>query len=185
MAEHGGPGETNAGNVAAAHTPQVVSAARAPADCVLLAEVAPRFAAEVDLDRLAQVAAAALATEGLAGTTEISLVITDDATIRQLNATYRGVDRVTDVLAFPQILPDEPPSAAPDGIRRLGDIVISFERAQEQAAELGHSVGRELDVLMVHGVLHLLGYTDATPEAKAGMLARGDAILASLAQADD
>jgi probable rRNA maturation factor len=157
-----------------------VRAAWGAARLTLLAEVEPRFVARIDLHRIATVAAATLAHEGLAGESEISLVVTDDATIRQLNAADRGVDRETDVLSYPQILPGEAMPLAPDGVRRLGDVVISYERAQAQAAEVGHSVEREIDVLVAHGVLHLLGYTDYTPEDKAAMLARGDAVLASL-----
>lgn len=159
---------------------RAVRAAWGSARCLVLADVEPRFAGQVDLERLARIAAAVLAAESLTGDSEISLVITDDATIRRLNAAARGVDRPTDVLAYPQVLPGEEPVPTPDGVRRLGDIVISFERAAAQAAELGHSIDRELDVLMAHGVLHLRGHTDDRPEDKAAMLARGDAILALL-----
>ncbi|MBI2321690.1 MAG: rRNA maturation RNase YbeY [Chloroflexi bacterium] len=154
----------------------VAIGARGAVRCTLVADVAPAYAALVDLPRLAAVAAAALAGERLQGEVEISLVVTDDATIGALNAQYRGVDRATDVLAFPQLLPGEP-AAAPGGVLRLGDVVLSYERAAEQAADQGHPVSRELDLLLAHGVLHLLGYTDDTPAEKAAMLARGEAAV--------
>lgn len=144
--------------------------------CTLVADVAPAYAALVDLPRLAAVAATTLAREGQQGEVEVSLVVTDDATIAALNAQYRGVDRATDVLAFPQLLPGEP-AAAPGGVLRLGDVVLSYERTAEQATDQGHPVSRELDLLLAHGVLHLLGYTDDTPPEKAAMLARGEAAV--------
>ena len=76
----------------------------------------------------------------------------DDPEIRELNQTYRKKDKSTDVLSFPL---NEKGS---DGRFYLGDIVISVPRAREQAAELGHPLDRELEILAVHGFLHLLGY---------------------------
>ena len=93
---------------------------------------------------------------------EISVLLVDNETIRTLNRDYRDKDAATDVLSFPmeEELPDE---TAPQIIggpteRMLGDLVISVERAVEQAAEYGHAVERELAFLTVHGLLHLLGY---------------------------
>ena len=131
---------------------------------MLDAQVDPRFAAEVDLDQLRRVIERALAAEGRHAVVEISLVIADDATLRQLNVNYRGIDRPTDVLSFPLQAPEEIPGPGqtfigpPDEVLRLGDVVVSFQRAQEQAADYGHSLARELAYLTVHGVLHLLGY---------------------------
>ena len=83
---------------------------------------------------------------------EVHVLITDDARIRDLNQRYRHVDRATDVLSFPD--GDEMPS----GLTLLGEIVISLETAKRQAAELGHGELRELAELAMHGVLHLIGY---------------------------
>lgn len=83
---------------------------------------------------------------------EVHVLITDDARIRDLNQRYRHVDRATDVLSFPD--GDEMPS----GLTLLGEIVISLETAKRQADELGHGELRELAELAMHGVLHLIGY---------------------------
>lgn len=88
---------------------------------------------------------------------EVSIAFVDDDEISHLNSVYRGKEGPTDVLSFPigdDIL-DE--SGAPQG-QMLGDVIISAERAVFQAAELGHSVEREFAFLLVHGLLHLLGY---------------------------
>ena len=89
---------------------------------------------------------------------EISLTYVDNEGIRELNRTYRDKDAATDVLSFP--LYDFHGGETPlgDGRVELGDIVLSLERAREQAAELGHSYEREAAFLCVHSVLHLLGY---------------------------
>ena len=84
--------------------------------------------------------------------TEVSLVITDDAGIRQLNQRWRGKDASTDVLSFPQFDPPVPRSAP-----CLGDVVISLETAVRQARDAGHGLSDEMIILLVHGLLHLLG----------------------------
>jgi probable rRNA maturation factor len=86
------------------------------------------------------------------GRPELTLSFVDDPEIRELNRAYRKKDKPTDVLSFPLN------ETAADGNFYLGDIVISIPRAREQAAELGHSLVRELEILTVHGFLHLLGY---------------------------
>lgn len=116
---------------------------------------------------------------------EISVLLVDNETIRTLNRDYRDKDAATDVLSFPmeEDLPDE---AAPQIIggpteRMLGDLVISVERAVEQAAEYGHAVERELAFLTVHGLLHLLGYDhEQGPAAEAEMQAEEKRILSIL-----
>ena len=89
---------------------------------------------------------------------EISLTFVDNEGIRELNRTYREKDTATDVLSFPlyDFYAGEKPLG--NGRVELGDIVLSLERAKEQAAELGHSYEREAAFLCVHSVLHLLGY---------------------------
>ncbi len=97
---------------------------------------------------------------------EISLMITDNETIKELNATYRNKDMITDVLSFPQgdgnfVLPGEP--------LLLGDIVVCWPRACEQAEQYGHNIEREAGFLFVHGLLHLLGYDHIVAEQEEQM----------------
>ncbi|MFQ5856510.1 MAG: rRNA maturation RNase YbeY [Anaerolineae bacterium] len=115
----------------------------------------------VDSGEIGRWAARTLATVAPNETAALTVVVTDDATIRALNREYLGIDVPTDVLAFSQIegaaLPDPGPGA---GRRYLGDVVVSFERAVVQADEYNEPVERELSRLVVHGTLHLLGYED-------------------------
>lgn len=138
--------------------------------------------------RLEQVISAALDAEGVALPCEISVLLTDDAGIHQINLELREVDSPTDVLSFPMfcLTPGQPPAGeeyldAETGLCPLGDMCISLERATAQAEEFGHSLERELCYLAVHSVLHLLGYDhlDEGP-MKAQMRAREEAILGSL-----
>lgn len=124
----------------------------------------------------------ALLIEGVAAA-EVSLVVTGDRQIHELNRAYRGVDRPTDVLSFPLFEPDEvrqAVEAAEGEPQALGDIVISIERAHAQGEEYGHGIRRELAFLAVHGLLHLLGYDHETEAERALMRAREEEILASL-----
>lgn len=102
---------------------------------------------------------------------ELSVVLTDNAGIQELNALHRDIDRPTDVLSFPMFDYDEDGNIIEDyaefnkmGDLCLGDIVISLERAEEQSQEYGHSFVREVTFLTVHSMLHLLGYDHMTPE---------------------
>ena len=85
---------------------------------------------------------------------ELSVVMTDDATIHDLNRTWRHKDKPTDVLSFSQYEGEGPAGAVPV----LGDVIISTDTAQRQAEQIGHSLDDELQRLLVHGVLHLLGH---------------------------
>ena len=90
---------------------------------------------------------------------EVSVTFCDNEYIRGINKEHRNKDSATDVLSFPMYDFDEAdPETNPDGTITLGDIVISLERAAEQAAELGHSLEREVAFLVIHSTLHLLGY---------------------------
>lgn len=102
-------------------------------------------------DRLRRLISGAVATIGLPRA-EVHLVITGDERIHDLNRRFRDVDRSTDVLSFPD--GDELPS----GRVLLGEIVISLDTARRQALELGHDEVRELSELVLHGLLHLVGY---------------------------
>jgi probable rRNA maturation factor len=102
-----------------------------------------------------------LKAEGVAPPYEVSLVFTDSETVQQLNRDYRGVDEPTDVLAFymlPQKEFDCPFALPPDGVTHLGEVIISYPQAVTQAKKQGHPLQRELVVLVIHGILHLLGY---------------------------
>jgi probable rRNA maturation factor len=114
----------------------------------------------------------------------LSVVITDDTEIQALNRQFRGTDAPTDVLSFGQEPPESdhkqagvPFVASPEEPSYLGDVILSYPRAVEQAVEHGISTEQELRLLIVHGVLHLLGYDHATPEQEAEMWARQDACL--------
>jgi probable rRNA maturation factor len=144
------------------------------------------LAAEVDAAHLRRVLTAALATEGRARGHAVDLRITDEATIHALNRDHRGVDSPTDVLSFPLLAdPADPrqtmPFILPPAARQhLGDIVISWPRAEAQAAEFAHSVDRETAYLVVHGLLHLLGYDHEEPSDARTMRAREELILQNL-----
>ncbi len=100
-----------------------------------------------------------LCYEGFLNDAEVSITLGDNESIRVLNSSYRNKDSATDVLSFPLYEKDELSSLEKeDGRIPLGDIVISGERAREQAKELGNSFIREVAFLAVHSTLHLLGY---------------------------
>lgn len=96
--------------------------------------------------------------EGIENDCEVSVTFTDNAGIWELNRSYRNVDRPTDVLSFPQIDYENGEEIGDEEPAMLGDIVLSLERAREQAAEFGHSFERECAFLCAHSTLHLLGY---------------------------
>lgn len=115
---------------------------------------------------------------------EISVMLADNEGIQALNAMHRNIDRPTDVLSFPMFEYDEDGEIIEDyaefnemGDLCLGDIVISLERAQEQAEEYGHSFVREVTFLTVHSMLHLLGYDHMTPEDEEEMFGYQNEIL--------
>ena len=137
-------------------------------------------------DTMERAAREALKLEGLpeeACQFSVSFVYMDE--IHALNRDYRGIDRPTDVLSFPQYEADELEEyrADPDEIPEefmLGDVVICMEKAVEQAEEFGHSTERELIYLFTHSVLHLLGYDHENEEEKAVMRAREEEIMTIL-----
>lgn len=107
---------------------------------------------------------------------EVSVMFTDNEEIHALNKMHRGVDRATDVLSFPLLEYDEEGEVIDmsldyntSGELMLGDIVISLEKAREQAEEYGHSLKREVGFLTVHSMLHLFGYDHMTPEEEKQM----------------
>ncbi len=123
---------------------------------------------------------AALEHEQYHNPCEVSITYTDNQSIHALNLQYRQVDKPTDVLSFPLMdfsgESDEP--VADEPVVSLGDIVISLERAREQAEEYGHSFEREVAFLTVHSMLHLLGYDhEVSEEDDRDMRARQSAIM--------
>jgi probable rRNA maturation factor len=121
-----------------------------------------------------------LKAEGIATSYEVGLILTDQETVHALNRQYRNVDSPTDVIAF--YTEDHSLDAAPfvlpgDGVRRIGDIVISLPQAREQALEEHHSVEQELCLLVTHGLLHLLGYDHETPDDAPRMRGREAVLL--------
>jgi len=106
---------------------------------------------------------------------EVSILLVNDEEMQAMNSKYRGIDRPTDVLSFSQM--DEGSAPFEDSPVILGDIVISVDTAERQAVSRGEPVDDELDMLVVHGILHLLGYDDETDEKSEIMLSRQAVIL--------
>ena len=111
---------------------------------------------------------------------DLTVVLSEDTQLHSLNLEYLEVDAPTDVLAF-QSNDVDPDS----GMRYLGDVIISLERARTQAIAAGHSLDNELRLLIVHGVLHLLGYDHGTEQDKVAMWAAQEQILAQLRKKSD
>lgn len=106
---------------------------------------------------------------------ELTIVLTDDARLKELNRDYLGIDAPTDVLSFPASETDPE-----TGARYIGDILISIPRAQAQATAARHPLESEVQLLVVHGVLHLLGHDHSKPGEKARMWQAQAEILAQL-----
>jgi probable rRNA maturation factor len=122
-------------------------------------------------------AEAVLEHEAAAG--ELTVVLAGDAQLQALNRRYLGIDAPTDVLAFPAADPD-PES----GVAYLGDILISLDRASAQAQQAGHPLESEVQLLVVHGALHLLGHDHGEPMAKSRMWSAQAEVLQSLGLGD-
>jgi probable rRNA maturation factor len=135
------------------------------------------FEASVSSDRLKFAAEATLEAEGLS-TGELTLVISDDEAVRALNRDYLGIDAPTDVLSFGGESPEFVSSPTEDDY--LGDVVIAYPQAKKQSSAAGHPVEAELTLLVVHGVLHLLGYDHARSQDKTVMWKRQGEILSRL-----
>jgi len=138
-------------------------------------EIDPKFLDLIQVSELQAVADKVLAITETSLESEIGLQIIQDEQMQQLNLEYMGVDAPTDVLSFP--VPFENPDT---GNPYLGDILISYPTAARQAQAAGHPLEEEISLLLVHGILHLLGYDHLTPEEKAAMWEIQDTILAAL-----
>ncbi len=115
-------------------------------------------------DLLERAARTALEHESESLDSDLSIILTDDARLHELNLNYLGVDAPTDVLSFPASETDPE-----TGAHYIGDILISIPRAQTQADAAGHPLESEVQLLVVHGVLHLIGHDHAEAEEKARM----------------
>ena len=124
---------------------------------------------------------AVLELEHFEGSAEVSVRFVDNEQIRELNKAYRNIDRETDVLSFPLGENGVYDINHDTGAKLLGDIVISMEKAMEQAELYNHPLQREIGFLTVHSMLHLLGYDHIEDDEAEVMEAREDAILRDLA----
>lgn len=129
----------------------------------------------VSTSTIVDAASRTLATAQVDEPVEVSIMITGDALLHELNRTYRGQDKSTDVLSFGQDEADIP--SAPGLPRLLGDVVISYPRVVAQAAQAGWTPQDELAWLVIHGVLHLLGYDDEDEDGRAEMWRLGEQVL--------
>jgi probable rRNA maturation factor len=160
--------------------------------------IRPQFEPEVDEHPIRRAAQATLHHQGVREDAALCVAIVDDVEMQALNLQYRGVDAPTDVLSF--ATHDDAPSqdapgpgstfvVAPEQEQEisayLGDVIVAFPQVVAQAAQQGHGIERELRLLVVHGVLHLLGYDHATAPDEARMWAIQDQILGSLEQMND
>ncbi len=138
---------------------------------------------------LQSIAEQILVTQGADSRVELGLVITNQERVQQLNQSYLGRDEPTDVLAF-SMLPEplatgeseasSPFVQPPDGVLHVGEVIVSYPQAIIQAEEHQHSVKREIAILIIHGVLHLLGYEHDKPELERQMKTREKEILSCI-----
>ena len=147
-------------------------------------DIDERFAPEVMEETLTAAISAVLTYEGIA-TAGVAIVVTDNEYVQRLNRAYRGVDAPTDVLSFAAQEGDDldavlAPEAADEIDRYLGDLILAYPYAAAQAARYGYPIPTELQLLVVHGGLHLLGYDHDTDENQAEMWAAQNAILIGL-----
>jgi probable rRNA maturation factor len=169
------------------------------------AQIAPRYAGRVKPTLLRAAAAACLRHQLVAPPAELTIAVAGDALLRRLNRDFLGIDAPTDVLSFgvrseelgvgsgeSRVGKSKPkgnsclfltPHSQLRGLEAyLGDIALSFPRARAQARAAGHSVEAELQLLVVHGVLHLLGHDHARRRDQAAMWEAQDAVLNELRQ---
>ena len=140
-------------------------------------------ALEADLTKAMNVVAE---LEALSPQTEVDITLVDDAAIHELNRTYRGIDRPTDVLSFALDEGEEEPEVDDDEIEHLlGDVIISAPTAVRQGEEYGHGLEREMTYLAVHGMLHLLRFDHMEEKDKLIMRKREEEVLRRLDLAEE
>ncbi len=186
--------------IIAQHPPQGSGSTPRQGPASVLVQVFPPFRARVSLERLKELALAALAVgrapDGPMAESQplaLGVVIADDETVRDLNHLYRGLDETTDVLAFSPVHagpyegesePPPPPEIAfpqVEGLEEdLGEVVVAFPQAERQATQGSRATADEVDLLVVHGVLHLLGHDHAEPDQERTMQELERAALAQV-----
>jgi len=145
------------------------------------------FEGYIDVAWLQGIAEQALVFQGVSSNAELGLVIAGQERVQKLNRDYLGKDRPTDVIAF-SMLPEQSAQGMPgtdfplfvippDGVLHFGEVIISYPQAVIQAEEHQHSVKREIAILIIHGILHLLGYEHDKPALRRQMTAREADIL--------
>lgn len=140
-----------------------------------ISAVSHREPEPLELGAFERLAAFVLEREDAPEAVELSIALVDDEEMAELNGRYRDKEGPTDVLSFPC---DDPCAVvAPGEPVALGDVVIAPDVAVRQASELGHTVEEELNTLLVHGVLHLLGYDHVADDDAEAMQARQQALL--------
>jgi probable rRNA maturation factor len=131
------------------------------------------FEGFLDAGWLQKVAGIALSAGGASPDSELGIVVTGQEKIRDLNLAHLGEDGPTDVLAFPMALDDDPEEVPfvmpPDGAVHLGEVIISYPQAVIQAEAHHHPVEKEVAILVIHGILHLMGHDHDEPEAEGRM----------------
>ena len=137
--------------------------------------ISGRYTEKVKPALLKTAAQATLDQQRTRGQVELTIAITGDAQLRALNLAFRKIDKATDVLSFG--LDPEGDSKPPEGLAYLGDVIISYPMARAQAKAGGHSIEAELQLLVVHGVLHLLGHDHYDLKEKAKMWKAQAAVL--------
>ena len=155
--------------------------------------VFPEFAGLISSRWLRGIAERALSSESQDAGSRLSVILVDDGAIRELNRRHRGIDESTDVLSFSfthhgEYYGEAPRDAEPDGgfdfvlppgqSESLGEVVISYPTARVQADQAGHSMEKELGLLLTHGVLHLLGHDHEEPDEEAAMSRAQQRVLA-------
>ncbi len=130
-------------------------------------EIAEDYQVLVDAETLTLAAQTVLHQEELQEEQDLTIAVEGDDRLHELNRDYLGIDAPTDVLSFPSGEEIDPETERV----YLGDIILSYPRALQQATSAGHEVMSEIQLLVIHGVLHLLGYDHATPEEKTAMWA--------------
>lgn len=130
--------------------------------------------ADLDAARLDRLARFALHQEGASGRWVVTVALVDDSRLQDLHREFMAIDEPTDVMTFPA---DEPGASG-------GDVAVSVDRATEQGPDFGHTPAEEIAFLLLHGLLHLGGWDDPTPEDRAAMLARQTDIIREFEQHD-
>lgn len=138
-------------------------------------EIDEQFQDKISPELLLNVVQAVFLHQKISEDSGVTVQISDDTTLKELNLQYLGIDAPTDVLSFP--LPFDDPET---GGKYLGDIIISFQKASEQANAGNHAVIEEIKLLIVHGMLHLIGYDHSSPDEKAEMWQIQDQLLTAL-----